>query len=388
MKKIWRIALAVFMGVWTSVNAYSTDKHDHLKATITNWAEEQNFNGVFVVGIDGEPTITVTRGVADFSTNRPFTQDTVFQTGSVDKYLTAIAVLAMQDKGLLDIHAPITRYLPEYRSDTGDKVTLHHMLINRSGLPNDYMPPIGQIPAALKANPGATMHSLGFMDMSPEEGIKAYGSGDLKFTPGEQFDYSNTNWILLQNILRTVSGRSYGEVLQEYVFGPAGMENSGTFEIDLNGAMPETVDIAIGYNPRGKRHNGDYPFPSFVGHGSYMAAADSIKLMDALYSGKLLTATTLKEFSTVYSREKHYAYGGGVYSGSEMDNRYQIEEPFFAKISERFSPQNGSNGATKIAFIHPIGTPYTVAAFSNTPTYTGNVYRFAAEIILTLQNKE
>ncbi|UTW59896.1 beta-lactamase family protein [Kordiimonas sp. SCSIO 12603] len=388
MKKSWLIALTIFMGANITGDAKAIDKHDQLKNTITRWAEEQNFNGVLVVGIEGEPAITVTRGVADFSTKRPFTRNTIFQTGSVDKYLTAIAVLAMQDKGLLDIHTPITRYLPDYRSDTGDKVTLHHMLINRSGLPNDYMPPVGKIPAALKANPGATMHSLGFMDMSPEEGVKAYGSGDLKFTPGEQFDYSNTNWILLQHILRTVSGKSYGEVLQEYVFSPAGMENSGTFEIDLNGATPKTVDIAIGYNPRGKRHDGDYPFPSFVGHGSYMAAADSIKLIDALYSGKLLTATTLKEFSTVYSAEKHYAYGGRVYSSSEMDNQYQTTEPLFAKIAERFSPQNGSNGATKIAFIHPIGTPYTVAAFSNTPTYTGNVYRFAAEIILNLQNKE
>ncbi len=388
MKKSWLVALAIFMGANITGNAKATDKHDQLKNTITRWAEEQNFNGVFVVGIDGEPAITVTRGVADFSTKRPFTRNTIFQTGSVDKYLTAIAVRAMQDKGLLDIHAPITRYLPDYRSDTGDKVTLHHMLINRSGLPNDYMPPVGKIPAALKANSGATMHSLGFMDMSPEEGVKAYGSGDLKFTPGEQFDYSNTNWILLQNILRTVSGKSYGEVLEKYVFSPAGMENSGTFEIDLNGATPKTDDTAIGYNPRGKRHDGDYPFPSFVGHGSYMAAADSIKLMDALYSGKLLSPPTLKEFNTVYSREKHYAYGGGVYSGSEMDNRYQTKTPLFTEIAERFSPQNGSNGATKIAFIHAIGTPYTIAAFSNTPTYTGNVYLFAAEVILNLQNKK
>ncbi|MCK0068134.1 serine hydrolase domain-containing protein [Kordiimonas laminariae] len=388
MKKFWLVALTVLVGTNMSLPSYSSVKHDQLKTTIINWAEEQKFNGVFVVGIEGEPAITVTRGVADFSTKRPFTQDTVFQTGSVDKYLTAIAILAMQDKGLLDIHASITRYLPDYRSDTGDKVTLHHMLINRSGLPNDYMPPVGKIPAALKANPDATMQSLGFMDMSPEEGVKAYGSGDLKFTPGERFDYSNTNWILLQNILRTVSGKSYGEVLQEYVYGPAGMENSGTFEIDLNGAIPKTVDIAIGYNPRGKRHDGDYPFPSFVGHGSYMAAADSVKLMDALYNGKLLSPSTLKEFSTVYSPEKHYAYGGGAYSGSEMDNQYQTEKPLFTKIAERFSPQNGSNGATKIAFIHAIGTPYTIAAFSNTPTYTGNVYRFAAEVILTLQNKK
>jgi len=239
-------------------------------------------------------------------------------------------------------------------------------MANRSGLPGDYRPVIGSIPGALKNNPDATLTSLG-LDISIAEGIKKYGSGDLKFTPDSQFDYVNVNWVLVHHILERVTGSSYATVLDEHVFRPAKMQNSGTYDFDLSNSTVANQDIAIGHNPNNSHHDGDYPTPAFVGGGTYTNAADMIALMHALYAGQLLSPEKLRLFSTVTSEEEDYTYGGRVTS-------------YVGQSDQKYSWQSGSNGATNMVAVHKIGGRFSFVAFSNHAHNQGDMFKLSRKI--------
>ncbi|MFT6542406.1 MAG: CubicO group peptidase (beta-lactamase class C family), partial [Maricaulis maris] len=96
-------------------------------AIAREWVEAHDFNGVIMSSAPGLPPYQLVVGVADPDTARSLTADTAFQTGSVEKYFAALVVFALIDEGVLDIDTPISAYLPDYRSDTGDRLTLRHI---------------------------------------------------------------------------------------------------------------------------------------------------------------------------------------------------------------------------------------------------------------------
>ena len=112
----------------------STDQEDLVDAYVQEWMEAHDFNGIVLVQKNADKHVIVD-GVADHESGRPLTEDTVFQSGSIDKFFASIAVFALAEEGRLDIDAPISTYLPDYRRDTGDRLTLKHLMANRSGRP-------------------------------------------------------------------------------------------------------------------------------------------------------------------------------------------------------------------------------------------------------------
>jgi CubicO group peptidase (beta-lactamase class C family) len=66
----------------------------------------------------------------------PVQPDTKFRIGSVTKQFTAAVILQLVEEGKIKLDGKITDYLPDYRKDTGDKVTVHHLLNHTSGIPS------------------------------------------------------------------------------------------------------------------------------------------------------------------------------------------------------------------------------------------------------------
>ncbi|MFK7957094.1 MAG: serine hydrolase [Lysobacterales bacterium] len=170
--------------------------------------------------------------------------------------------------------------------------------------------------------------------------------------------------IRAHHILEQVTGKPYGQVLNEYVFGLAGMANSGVFVGDLGNAEPKPTDIAVGFRNASEGFPGDYPLPAFIGGGSYTQAADIIALQYALDAGKVLTPMTIEIFRTVTTAEKDYAYGGYI----------------VLKSGNRYSWQSGSNGATNVVSVHPIDGNYSFVAASNTGHSQDSMFELASDI--------
>ena len=169
------------------------------------------FSGAVIVLKADKTVFTRGYGMASLEYQLPNTPQTRFRLGSVTKQFTAAAILQLQDRGLIDVHAPISTYLPDYPH--GERITLHHLLTHTAGIPNltsfgDYTQWMA-LPTTL------------------EELIARFQDLPLEFEPGKEFRYSNSGYILLTQVIETVSGQSYSDYLQEHLLEPLGMENTG-----------------------------------------------------------------------------------------------------------------------------------------------------------------
>lgn len=338
-----------------------------LESLIASWVRETGFNGVVGIAHLDRMIVNHASGTADWETGRALTPDSVFQTGSVGKFFAAIVAFAMAERGLVDLDAPISTYLPDYRADIASRVTLAHLLTSRSGINGSYGPVMGGIIGQLQADPDAALESLVEFATPMDEGIENYASGDLKFEPGSEFDYANANWVLVHRILENAAGKNFETILRRYVFDPAGMTGSGVFVGDLTSTSPAVANVAIGQNLESEQHNGDYPLPTLIGGGSFTTAQNMVRLMHALYGGELLNADSLARFSTVETPEEGYAYGGRI---SPDDDDPAI----------LYSMQSGSNGATNMVTVHEIGGDYSYVLLSNNADEQSDMFAMVWEL--------
>ncbi len=262
------------------------NRQQAIDAAVRDWAPERDFNGVIMAGQSGAPVFSHVQRLAEFDGTRSLDPDTRFQTGSVDKFFTAIAVFALVEEGRLDLDAPVSAYLDDYRPDTGARLTLRHLLTNQSGLPNDIL-------KAFRQAANGEKEAVDALDVT--SAVADYASGDLKFEPGAEFDYVLSNWLLVHLILERVTGLSYAEIRERYVFEPAGMHSSGAFVHDLRETIPATDNVAIGFEPGNPAGRGDYWSPRFF-VGSYTTARDLLALDQALVEGRLMSKQILDLF--------------------------------------------------------------------------------------------
>ena len=196
-------------------------------------------------------------GARDRESGAPITLDTVFGIGSVTKSFTAVALLQLQERGLLRLEDPVGRHLPGLRLPALDDIRISHLLTHSAGLPplDTIMP---SMLTSLRQDPGVAA-DMGLpeertRDMAPletPEALIAYLSGlDMRpiGAPGEVFSYSNDSYALAGAIIERVAGEAYEDYLLRHVLGPAGMTRSA-IDLDRLGAGD---DVATLYARRGR----------------------------------------------------------------------------------------------------------------------------------------
>lgn len=202
-----------------------------IDAALAAFAEEQQIPGL-VAGIvqDGRLAHVTALGLADIEAARKVGPDTAFRIASMTKNMTALAILALRDRGRLALDAPLREYLPQFASvppATSDspEVSLRHLLTHTAGFVTD--DPwgdrvLGMTPAGLDA-----LIATGRLFARP---------------PGLAFEYSNLGYALLGRVLTNVSGEPYQSFIGRTILGPLGMTRT-TFDA-LDAAAG---DYAFGY---------------------------------------------------------------------------------------------------------------------------------------------
>ena len=255
--------------------------------------EADEFTGAVLVARDGEVLLDRGYGFANREWSVPNDGDTKFRLGSVTKQFTAVAIMLLNERGLVDLDAPVKTYLPDAPA-AWDGVTVRHLLTHTAGVPNftdfdDY--------GASKTLP-ATIDSL----------IGRFRDRPLDFQPGEGWSYSNSGYILLTAIVEKASGRSYADFVAETLFQPLGMADSG---YDSHAAvLPRR---ASGYAPTARGIvNADYIDMSIPqGAGAlYSTTRDLLKWEQGLFGGRLLTPASLALLTTPVRNQ--YAFGLAV----------------------------------------------------------------------------
>ncbi len=220
-------------------------------------------------------------GMADLEWNIPNTPDVKFRLGSVTKQFTATLILLLQEDGKLHIEDPVGKYLPD-APKTWEKITLANLLGHTSGIPNF-----------------TADKEFATWSMSPHthaEEIAFFRDKPLDFEPGSQFAYSNSNYEVLGAVIEKVSGREYAGLLNERIFQPLGMHDTGLDTDEL--VLPQR---AQGYQPGkdGLVHERSESMSVPWAAGSlYSTTGDLLRWMHGLFGGKILNEASLKAMTT------------------------------------------------------------------------------------------
>lgn len=267
---------------------------------MTPWLDTVDLSGVVVVACHGRPVYSVARGQANRATGTPNTLDTRFNLGSMNKMWTAIAVAQLVEQGKIDLKAPVGRYLPSIANPAiRDQIQVHHLLTHTSGLGVYFTR--GFLRDRIYAN-RASDYLPFFIEDAPA------------FSPGARMQYSNAGFALLGAIVEAVSGQSYFDYMQKNVLGRAKM--SATAFDDVRTLTP---GMAIPYGtPPGAQSPTDTSSQIEArggpAGGAFATAADVVAFSRALWSGTLVNAALVKEFTTgkvAMGPTVKYAYGFG-----------------------------------------------------------------------------
>jgi D-alanyl-D-alanine carboxypeptidase len=255
------------------------------------------FAGAVLIAKNGKATFEEAYGLADRARKIPNTVKTRFRVGSMNKMFTAVAILQLVEAGKVALNDPLGKYLPDYpNKEVATKVTIQHLLTHTGGTGDIF-------------GPQFDAHRLQLHRL--QDYVNLYGSRDLKFDPGAQWEYSNYGFILLGVVIENVSKENYYDYVRTHIYEPAGMNSTG--------AEPEdrpVTDRSVGYTktePAGDwQTNVDtLPYRGSSAGGGYSTVEDLLKFANALAQNKLLNAhyTELLTTGKVDTPNGRYAYG-------------------------------------------------------------------------------
>lgn len=224
----------------------------------------------------------------------PVTRSTLFQSGSLGKQFTAVAVMLQVEDGKLALDDSITRFFPE-APPSWKPITVRHLLTHTSGIP-DY----GE-------------RTLDYRKDHTEDELARIAFGlPLEFPSGSRWNYSNTGYVLLGILIGKTSGQFYGEVLRERVFAPLGMKTARV--ISEEDILPHR---AAGYRLLGgtpKNQEWVAPRLNTTADGSlYLSLDDWLRWEQALRQRALLKPESWQQVFTPVqlNSERTYPYGFG-----------------------------------------------------------------------------
>lgn len=270
IKKITVLSFVLLLS--TSIFAQADKIDEFIRAEM----ERQKIPGVSLAVVkDGKPLIVKGYGLSNVEHQVPVKPETVFQSGSVGKQFTAMAIMLLVDDGKIKLDDKIGTYLGEV-PESWANITVRQLLSHTGGM-TDYP------------------REFDFRkDYTEDEILKLAKGIPVAFKPGEKWQYSNLGYVTLGIIIGRVAGKFYGEFLQERIFKPLGMTTARVLnEADI---IPNR---AMGYRlSQGQLKHQEWVSPTIntTADGSlYLTALDMIKWEDALASGKLIKKASYDE---------------------------------------------------------------------------------------------
>ncbi len=313
------------------------------------------FSGTVLVAKDGKPFFSKGYGMANQEWDIPNTPQTAMRLGSITKQFTSAAIMLLQERGKLSTSDPVCKYVAECPA-AWEPITIKHLLTHTSGIPN-----YTDVPDFAKK---------AVMPISPAELLADYKNRPLDFVPGEKFNYSNSGYHLLGLIVEKASGKSYADFLQENIFTPLGLTNTGY----------DTHESIIKHRAAGYKRNGeglvnaaymDMLIPYAAG-SLYSTTEDLLKWEQALYTDKLLTKKSRDEMFTPLKGNYAYgwnvakrgnrtsiSHGGGIYGFATQLVRYPDDRVTVVVLSnvEGASAGQIANNLSSIVFGEPVTLP-------------------------------
>jgi CubicO group peptidase (beta-lactamase class C family) len=253
--------------------------------------QARTFMGSVLVARGGEVVLSKGYGSANLEWDLPNTPTTKFRLGSVTKQFTAAAILLLEERGKLKLDDPVKKHMPD-APEAWDGITIHHLLTHTSGITNfTALPEYRKL--QVFASPVAKT-------------IESFKDKPLDFAPGERMSYSNSGYLVLGHLIEVLSGDSYAEFVQENIFTPLGMKDSG---FDSNSEIIPRRAAGYSPGPKGPTNTGfiHMTIPHAAG-ALYSTTEDLLRWQQGLFAGKVVTPASLAKMTTPFKGD----YGFGV----------------------------------------------------------------------------
>ncbi|WP_366349279.1 serine hydrolase domain-containing protein [Paenibacillus amylolyticus] len=234
------------------------------------------------LAIANNDVVFYAKGYGTFADGQKVTGNTPFPIASLSKSFTALAVLQLVDKGRINLDATYTSYFPELSPQDPRvlDITVRHLLNQTSGL-ND------------KINPDMTKTPQ-FQSLT--EANQLLNTVQLAHIPGTAYSYHNPNYVLLANLVESVSGERFSDYLKEHIFEPLGMNH--TFSVSTTQQFHENNTIPLGhYLSLGRSISQSEPLWFIEGPAGIVSTAEDMSLwMLSQYYGRLISPMLMKQY--------------------------------------------------------------------------------------------
>jgi CubicO group peptidase (beta-lactamase class C family) len=287
--------------VFISLNAFADSVDEFVELQL----KQQKIPGMSIAILKDNKIIkTQGYGFSNLEHHVPAKSETIYQSGSVGKQFTATAAMMLIEDGKIHLDDPVSKYF-QNTPESWKKITVHHLLTHTSGIP-DY-----------------SAKDVDFRkDYTEDELLKILMKLPLEFQPGDKWNYSNSGYMLLGFLIHKASGKFYGDVLEERIFGPLGMTTAQV--ISESDIVPNR---AAGYELKdGKIKNQDWVSPSLntTADGAlYLTALDMSHWAEGLNASRLLKPESFKQMWTPVKLNNgtSFPYGFGWRLGYQRGHR-------------------------------------------------------------------
>jgi CubicO group peptidase (beta-lactamase class C family) len=260
---------------------------------VQTYVANRQFMGCALVARGAEVLFSRGFGSANLEWDIPNAPNTKFRLGSITKQFTAASILLLEERGKLNTADLVKKHLPDAPA-AWDTVTLFHVLTHTSGIPS-----FTGFPDYAKLEP---------FSATPLELLARFRDKPLEFEPGEKWNYSNSGYVLLGYLVEKISGQPYDKFVQENIFTPLGMKDSG---YDSTSAI--IPRRASGYVSRAGRFEHAGFIHMSIPHGAgalYSTCEDLLKWEQGLFGGKLLQPASLQKMTSPFKND--YGFGVGI----------------------------------------------------------------------------
>jgi len=270
-----------------------------IDSTFNHANKWNDFNGSILIAKNGKLIYSNEYGYGDFANKVKLNSNSAFNLASVSKQFTAVAVLLLYERNLINLDDSITKYFPELPYNN---TTIRQLLNHTSGMPMYFWL------AEHKWEKDTTPTNSEMIEMMSEYKLPLY------FGPGRRFDYSNTGYFILAALVEKVSGVSFGTFMETNIFKPLYMSNSFVYSYKHDSVRDNQL---WGYrlNKR-KRHlkiSGNVNDGIVGDKNIYSTAEDMFRWINALNNGWIISKNTLEQMytkgETKTGRKVPYGFG-------------------------------------------------------------------------------
>lgn len=306
---IFPVAVILLSGLYTQVvrssssfaavkssGSQSDDNVRKVDALLAPWSKGDTPGAAVIVVQNGRVLLSKGYGLANTETKTRIVPDTAFLLGSITKQFTAMCIMMLAERGKLSYDDPLSKFFPEF-PDYAQHITVRNLLNHTGGFPeyDELFLNSGMID---KDWPRSAKTKRSAFEPTAKDALKILKQQkSLQFAPGEKWEYSNSGYVILAQIVEKASGERFRDFLRQNIFQPLGMKRSLLYDE----TRPKVERVATSYHlSDGVYHDIDYaPQNAVYGEDNiYTTIEDMFKWDQALYTNKLVGESTLRQAFT------------------------------------------------------------------------------------------